>query len=347
MNFCVGASAGAVRLVDVPSGELQLYVHEGLDPGFAGEEQCVKVGDCLCGGAALRDSSIVESFVPVVPSEAAYRCEKAGYNTVGVFGIRFRGRMIGLYNLFFREAHAISASERRMLEAVGRHLGVAIENQRLIARVKEMAASEERTFIAQELHDSIAQSLAFLNLEAQMLEDAHRRTAVDEAKHILEQMREGIRQSYEDVRELLVHFRTRVRQEDIALTIRHMLDRFSSQTGIAVKFEQRGSSVPLPPDAQLQVVHILQEALSNIRKHAGAGEVDVVMERGRAYRFDVCDDGHGFDAAAGPAGERHVGLRIMRERAERIGGTVDIVSSAGHGTCVTLTLPVTREEVAA
>ena len=103
--------------------------------------------------------------------------------------------------------------------------------------------------------------------------------------------------------------------------------------------------MPLAPDDQLQVMHILQEAVSNVRKHAQATRVEVELKRGPDYAFTVRDDGSGFDPARtqdDAAG--HVGLRIMRERAARIGGTVTVQSRPGEGTTVVLHVPFARRE---
>jgi two-component system nitrate/nitrite sensor histidine kinase NarX len=96
------------------------------------------------------------------------------------------------------------------------------------------------------------------------------------------------------------------------------------------------------------VLHILQEALSNVRKHSGATKVTVDMQRGPVYRFSVRDNGKGFDTEqVARKGDGHIGLNIMRERAQRIGGEVDVVSRPGGGTTVILSLPVERDETAA
>jgi two-component system nitrate/nitrite sensor histidine kinase NarX len=108
-----------------------------------------------------------------------------------------------------------------------------------------------------------------------------------------------------------------------------------------------GQTLPLEPDTQLQVMHILQEALSNVRKHAGATRVDVEVKRGPGHRFVVRDDGRGFEPVTGPAdASEHVGLRIMRERAQRIGATLDVRSQPGRGTEIALSLPVAQREAA-
>lgn len=224
---------------------------------------------------------------------------------------------------------------------------VADKTRSLLSREKELAVSEERRLLAQELHDSIAQSLAFLNLQAQLLQQSLARSASAETGEILAQIRTGIQECYDDVRELLVHFRTRIEDTDIESALRATLSRFESQTGIRASFRSRGAGVPVPPGSRAQVVHILQEALSNVRKHSAAGEVVMEMERGDVYRFQVRDDGRGFDPA-GQVAEAggHVGLSIMRERARRIGGDLRIVSRPGSGTEVSLALPVPQQEAA-
>jgi len=341
------AQGGAVRLIDPKTRGIHLYVHEGLAPDFAKEEQYLDMGECFCGEAAQCSTPVVQFLAPGRGPDFVSRCQQAGYQTVAVFTIRFQGQMLGIFNLFYRKARAFPAQERQMLETLGQNLGAAIENQRLVSRDKELAVSDERNLLAQDLHDSIAQSLAFLNLQAQLLEDSLRRSDMNEARDTLALIRGGIQESYDDVRELLVHFRTRITQEDIELTIRSSLERFESQTGIRTSCKVSGTGVPLSAEQQLQVLHILQEALSNVRKHSGATLVELEMQRDRSYVFRVRDDGRGFDPAAlNDTTGQHVGLRIMRERARRIGGQIRIDSRAGHGSELTLTLPVTQQAAA-
>ena len=110
-----------------------------------------------------------------------------------------------------------------------------------------------------------------------------------------------------------------------------------------------GEGLPLAADVQIQVLHIVQEALSNVRKHADARHVELRVQRHPQWRFEVSDDGLGFDPAAVPPDSLHVGLGIMRERAERIGATLRVQSRAdGGGTLVSVELPPpARDEAAA
>lgn len=343
-----GAAGGAVRLVDSATRSLHLYAHEGLAGEFAAQEACVDMGQCLCGAAARAGCSRVDVLDDMAP-DIAVDCRRAGYRTVAVFPIRLHLDLLGIVNLFFTAQHAIGREDRQLLETLGQHLGVAIENQRLASRARELAVYEERSLLGRELHDSIAQSLAFLNIQVQLLEDSLSRGARGEVPEVLGRIREGVQESYDDVRELLTHFRSRVKEEeDIGVALRKLLARFGSQAGLATDFSDIGTGLPLHAESQLQVLHILQEALSNVRKHAGAGRVALAVHRGAVYRFTVIDDGRGFDTQAAPdAAETHVGLRIMRERAQRIGGQIEVQSQPGGGTKVTLTLPVVQAAASA
>ncbi|HYE41013.1 MAG TPA: ATP-binding protein, partial [Ramlibacter sp.] len=122
--------------------------------------------------------------------------------------------------------------------------------------------------------------------------------------------------------------------------------KFEHQTGLATHLEIAGHGIPLPADVQVQVLHILQEALSNVRKHAGAQRVALHVQSAPQWRFEVRDDGAGFDPAQPARDSTHVGLRIMQERARRIGATVQVRSAPGEGCIVALDLPLAPHDAA-
>ena len=193
--------------------------------------------------------------------------------------------------------------------------------------------------LARELHDSIAQSLAFLKIQVQLMRSATQKGQPEQVRTALDELDEGLKESINDVRELLVHFRTRTNTDDIEAALQETLQKFRHQTGLPAQLQTEGEGLPLPSDVQVQVLHVLQEALSNVRKHAGAKRVTLQVHKGAQWRFSVRDDGIGFDAET-PKAETHVGLKIMSERAARIGAVVDVKSQAGEGSIVTLTLPL-------
>ena len=253
--------------------------------------------------------------------------------------VKLHERVLGEVDLFFRADVSLDDEERDLLDTLASHMASAMESLRAAALEREAAVAQERGLLAQELHDSIAQSLAFLKIQVQLLRDAVRRQDAAAMARVVGELDAGVRESYADVRELLVHFRTRTNEEDIEPALRTTLSKFEHQTGLAVRLETEGHGVALAPDVQVQVLHILQEALSNVRKHAGARHVVLRVSRTPCWRFEVQDDGEGFDAATPIGDETHVGLRIMQERAQRIGARVRVESAPGRGCTVVLELP--------
>ena len=336
----LGVPCGLVRLVSATTGSLEIAVNQNMPDSFVRAEAHLPTGTCLCGDVAVNGSSITQDLTRLPPAMTSLECCRHGYLAMAAIPIRSKNHVIGVLNLFFQEQRTLSQHEIKLLEATGQHLGVAIENLRLVVREKEMAVSEERNLLAQELHDSIAQSLAFLNIQAQMLQDSLRDGLADAAGEELARMREGIQESYDDVRELLVHFRIKVDHTNLEEAIRSALEKFEGQTGILASFSKQGEAQAPPATSLIQILHILQEALSNVRKHAKAGAVTVAMQGGREWTISVRDDGRGYEpeSVVEHCGAC-VGIGIMPERAHRIGARLEVASSPGRGTCVTLALP--------
>ncbi|MGB8883284.1 MAG: type IV pili methyl-accepting chemotaxis transducer N-terminal domain-containing protein [Azonexus sp.] len=349
IRTALGADAGAVRLYAADTEKLYLMTHEGLSGEFVAREAEMRCGDCLCGDVIETGMPIAFDTVNPPPGMKLRNCVREGFATATAFTIQYDRQRIGVFNLYFRQPRPVSDQEINLLETLGQHLGVAIENQRLRAREKELAVSEERNLLAQDLHDSIAQGLAFLNIQVQLLQDSLRKGRSEEAMQTAGQLREGVQESYDHVRELLVQFRTRMHQSDLDSAIVAALEKFEAQTGIATNFERDGNGVPLDPGTEIQIMHIVQESLSNIRKHARAGRVGVTVRRSRdGLEVEVADDGGGFDPVNEPKvrSDHHVGLQIMRERAQRIGGECQITSEPGKGALVRLVLPRKQARVA-
>lgn len=335
----VGAQGGAVRLYDGKSQKLFMLVYEGISEQFAEQEAALCSGECICGEAIQTTKTVVFNTSAPPPNMSLFTCKREGFETVAAFNISCNKRAVGIYNLYFTSARAIDERERHLLETLGQHLGSAVENQRLVSRDKELAVAEERNLLAQELHDSIAQGLAFLNIKVQLLVDALKKKDIDTALEESAFIREGVQESYDDVRELLTHFRTRVREADLEAAIVNALQKFEGQTGISADFRQMGSGAALPAEYETQILHIVQESLSNIRKHARAGQVQVALEHGlREVVLSVNDDGIGFDPEVDST-DQHVGVKIMKERAHRIGAVFAVKSRPGAGTTVRLALP--------
>ncbi len=333
------ADASAVRWSDESNQRYMLLGSDCLPQHVVEAERCITTGECFCGQA--RDQAATRVIPIRTTGDARMRghCEQAGFETVISVPVRLHERLMGEINLYYRSAPVLNDEDRALLETLASHLAAAIEGLRAGALEREAAVAEERSLLARELHDSIAQSLSFLKIQAGLLRDAVRRQDASQVDRTLSELDAGVRESLADVRELLLHFRTRTNSEDITPALRTTLTKFEHQTGLTTHLLVHGEGMPLDADVQVQVLHVVQEALSNVRKHAQAQTVWVEVLQGADWRVEVRDDGRGFEGQDTTDDETHVGLRIMRERAGQIGASVEVNSEPGSGTCVVLTVP--------
>ena len=333
------AAAGSIRVLD-PSGErLHIVVSLGFSSALQESEHCMRTDACFCGEATQRGTMIIRDFRKL-PRPEEIGCMRDGFQAVSVFQIVTPEATLGTFSLHFRERTTMSPRELQLLEMLGQHLGAALDNQRLSIKARQLAVAEERNLVAQGLHDSLAQGLNFLNLQTQMLGSAVQQRRWDEVEEIVPLLKTGVSESYQDVRELLQNFRTRLGEESLRKAVDDTIGRFRRQTGLNVELHlDDRDGAPLHPDQQLQVLFILQEALSNVRKHAYASKVTVRIDNHRDFGMSIRDDGEGYDPQeVAERSETHVGLSIMRERAARLGGQLQMCSAPGQGTEVSLCL---------
>ncbi|WP_233871925.1 type IV pili methyl-accepting chemotaxis transducer N-terminal domain-containing protein [Paraburkholderia adhaesiva] len=333
---------GSVRLVSAEDSKLHMLVSEGLSEELVNAERCMGVNDCICGSATSSEYAVMRNPRSMTGPDREYSkyCIRAGFVNVAAFGIVSQGEKLGMFSLHFRRERAMSPSEVQLLRTLGRHLGVALKNRRLATLARQLAVSEERNLVAQGLHDSIAQGLSYLKMQVQLLNKAVHARDLDEIGELVPLLAGGVEESYEDVRELLLNFRTRLGPGALRPAVEDTVARFQRQSDADVTLDYRDEGgAPLPADQQLQVLFILQEALSNVRKHAEAQSVHITVVNGRDFRLLVEDDGIGYDPAdLDSAGESHVGFHIMRERARHLAATLKLDGRPDHGSRVELVL---------
>ena len=235
----------------------------------------------------------------------------------------------------------LSAQNAGLMRLLCTQLGIARENAAMTLLKQQNAVLEERSRIARSLHDSLAQSLSFINMRFQMLSKNKLLPDDKSVRDNIEMIRDGIQYCYEDVRELLDHFRAKPQYGNFAETVRSVIERSRKQAGIPVVLHISGGDCLLNSEQQTQALFILQEALSNIRKHAAAQQAEVLLENGDGFTMTVRDDGRGFDPESRAKAEpgQHIGLSVMHERAEKIGAEISIRSQPGSGTEVRLHIP--------
>ena len=261
-----------------------------------------------------------------------------------------KGVNLGDIRLFTGSPGLVESRERhRLLLSVGRHLGMSIAKARTDDESKMLSIVRERAAIAYELHDSLAQTLASLRLQADMLADSLAGRGAAGVPAELARIRATVDSANIELRELIAGFRAPVNGRDLRAALEEMTARHTARSGLTVHLQIDGELPELPAGPQLQVVRIVGEALANACAHSG-GNLARVLVRSEAtsVRVLIEDDGAGFsmprcDAAPG----EHIGLSVMRERARWLGGSLDIESEPGEGTRVSLAFPTARAETPA
>jgi len=251
---------------------------------------------------------------------------------------QYQDRILGVYNLFLdRPLAAMGEDMPDLLISVGRHLGLAIEKARLESEARRLAILEERNIIGNELHDSLAQSLIGMRLQLKLLGESLARKDFGAAQYEASRLRRAMTQANADLRELLTNYRLKIDDAGLVPTIASLVERFGRETGIAVFFQNECRSLALTPAQEIQVFFIIQEALTNIRKHSGAHNVRILLNNeDDLYTVLIEDDGLGMADAEGDVPGGHAGLAIMRERTERLQGQIVIESEPGEGTRIVL-----------
>ncbi|HEX9671305.1 MAG TPA: GAF domain-containing sensor histidine kinase [Thermoanaerobaculia bacterium] len=251
----------------------------------------------------------------------------------------FRGN---LYLAEKRGEQEFSASDEETLVRFATQAAIAIDNAQLHQRLRALAVAEERLRIAHDMHDGLAQVLAYVNTKAQAVKEFLRAGKPETADAQLEELAAAAREVYADVREGIINLRM-VQDPERSLTesLRAYVTDWQDRSGVRAEL-LADPDLALPPAAEVQLARIVQEALTNVRKHAHARQVRVEIRGGKdRLRLTVADDGLGFDPAQQrPSEFPRFGLATMRERAESVGGRLEIDSAPGAGTSVHVDLPL-------
>ena len=235
----------------------------------------------------------------------------------------------------------------QLLEALSRHIGVAIGAEQKVEQNRRLALLEERAVIARELHDSLAQSLAYMKIQVSLLQTALKDPRdLGEAEQILAELRSGLSGAFRQLRELLSTFRLKMEGGDMRTVLAHTVEEFADRGGLPIDLDIGPLSCELTPNEEIHVLHLVREALSNVLHHAHASMAAVSL----ACRPDglleaiVEDDGAGIRKAADV---HHYGMTIMEERTRTLQGDIRYEDRPGGGTRVVLSFrPASRRPAA-
>jgi len=333
----IDARAASVRLATA-DGHTRLIASRGLAPEVVESDRVMPVGRCPCGWASSEGGLRIQSGTASCAGLIGQPMLERDCTEFVVVPVQHQDRILGVYNLFLdRPLTAMGEDIRDLLISVGRHLGLAIEKARLEGEARRLAIMEERNIIGNELHDSLAQSLIGMRLQLKILSESLARKDFSAAQYEANGLRRAMTQASADLRDLLTNYRLKIDESGLVQTVANLVERFGRETGISVFFQNECQAFALTPAQEIQVYYIIQEALTNIRKHSSAHNVRILLNNeGDLYTVLIEDDGLGMAGIAeGVAGE-HAGLAIMRERTQRLPGQIVIESEAGEGTRIVL-----------
>lgn len=338
----LGLRTGWVWLLDPDTQQFYSAAVQNLPPYL---RQPVRMTgySCWCieqfkdGELTPRNIDVIECsrLRPAVKKKAVHLTEGLRYHAS--IPLYFQHKPLGIMNVTGPSWRKLSGDELRLLSTIAYQVGIAIERARLAEESARGARAEERARIAREIHDTLVQGLTGIGLQlegalAQFKEHPQR------AQERLRRALEVSRQSLEEARRSVLDLRAMpLVGKPLADALAALGRRFTSETGIRVHVRASAAGTfPLRVEAEL--LRIAQEALTNVRKHAKAGEVEITLRRTRGkLHLSIRDDGRGFHPRHASAGG--VGILGMHERARLLGGRLRVQSRPGHGTAVLASVP--------
>jgi two-component system nitrate/nitrite sensor histidine kinase NarX len=219
-------------------------------------------------------------------------------------------------------------------------VALVVENARLIAEVEYQTMIQERTRLAREIHDGLAQTLGFLKLQIAQMQNYLTQNELERLRQSADLCYETLSDAYQDARQAIDGLRISPTGDGLPGWLKQTSQEFKDLTGMPLLLEEIEVRSDLPPEIHAQLIRIVQEALSNVRKHARASAVWInCREVDDDLWIEVRDDGKGFSPEDVPGPSQH-GLRGMRERAELVGADYQIISRPDEGTTVRVRLPL-------
>jgi two-component system, NarL family, nitrate/nitrite sensor histidine kinase NarX len=244
-----------------------------------------------------------------------------------------------------RRHQGINQRQLVLLQTIAGQVALVIQNTNLMAELEYKTILDERTRLAREIHDGLAQTLGFLKLQIAQMQNYIVLNDMERLRQSTDLCYASVSEAYQDVRQAIDGLRIGAGQGGLQGWLEQIAVEFTEITGLPVKLDGANLSLDLLPEVHAQLIRVVQEAFSNVRKHAQANQVWISGIRDADdFWLEIRDDGKGFSPEDVSAPSQH-GLRGMRERAELIGADFQIVSRPGEGTIVRIRLPLKLGEI--
>ena len=277
MNDVVHAKAATLRLL-TEDKQMRLISSVGLSAEVVEKEKLVPIQRCLCGQAATEGDLLSQQSVKECSLLAGHAFFEDDDIEMIAVPLQYRGDTLGVYNLFIEKPGLVDREDiKDLLISIGRHMGMAIEKSRLDAESKKISIIQERNMLSSELHDSLAQTLASLKYQVANLDDSINGGDELTAEREIAQIESTLDEAYTELRELIAHFRAPFDQRGLVESIEKTVDRFRKDTGILIFFQNEWGQEELPSTLEMQILRIVQESLTNIRKHSKAHAVRILL----------------------------------------------------------------------
>lgn len=360
----LGLQAGWVFLEDLnsPTG-LHLAAQQGLSKIFAYQEATRELGDCVCARVMQTGEALIVHDICTecqrIDSEVVKAEKLTSHASIPLVS---RNQVIGVLNVASRDARLFSENDLSMLDSIGRQIGVAAENARLWEEVKEKetlrgqllekiitAQENERQRLARELHDEAGQALTSLKFSLRNLERVKNPAS---ARSQLQSLRDFVGQIQKDLHDLALELHPPALDElGLVAALQNFATRYARHTELLVEFQTLGmgaeenyNDLDISPQIAVAAYRLVQEALTNVARHARAQKISILLEHKDNQIFIIVDDdGDGFDVHTvfdQHSVNEHLGIHSMKERVEMLGGVFTVESRLGEGSTVFARLPL-------
>ena len=326
-------------------GWLEYIASTGINPNVIETHKKIRLTDELTD--ALIQNQILHDNEHVMALAEILLCDISEDYKSYYIPLHLQDRTLGVIRLKISKLPFDDIEDfKNLLITLGKHLSIAIEKARIDLESRRLIIMQERSLIANELHDSLAQTLASLRFQVRVLDETLQPTSEFKSIRGIEQVENSLDEAYSDLRELIAHCRTPINKQGLIPAVEKLISRFRKESGIHVLLQQEWQYSDLPPNMEMHIFRIVQEAMNNIRKHSDANTVRLMFrcdERGH-HTVLVENDGVGFETPTSSEHPgRHLGLTIMRERAAHLGGKLRIESEPDEGTRIELTFTYNNE----
>ena len=332
--------SGGIYLLDQEAQILTIAAQRGFTPHFVKEIDNLEIGEGLSGHVILSGEPLIIRDASKDPRLTRMLVQKEGLRSLAIVPVSSKGKVIGTLFTITDDDREFSSQDLQLLTSIAYQVGVAVENTQLFKQTRKVAIMNERNRLARDLHDSVTQSIYSLTLLSEAGQRMITSGDLDQVKDNQTRLGEISQQALQEMRLLVYELRPQILQsEGLVCALEHRLATVERRAGTNARLHV-DQEMDLPYDLEEELFYLSMEALNNTLKHAGASEVvlSLDLEEG-ILTMKVEDNGRGFNPEVAK-NQGGIGISSMIERAEKIGGSLEIQSEPDAGTVLSVRIPL-------